>query len=615
MKNENYDERHITRMNRGFRIHRTGPNIIQPRKTKGCGARAVPLDSAQLSAPAIQTNAEPHEKPARNRYGTPNDPNTPPSQTYHTTTEQEIRQSFEVFATEDYQQTTWYKEKNDAGKKIIDKWMPYCIDFGILCTEMHTINTTAEHINFIHVYKPNGEYCGHKWRFKLSDVNNRKNRHSSCYLCTDLTDEEYKRVIHRKFQLSAPTYRVEPTIRICRETCPPTIEYTCNNGHRVIISAHVIHRHRCLTCEALRCKTPDDLKQKILEHYTRENRQLRPIFPTNKKISSDLKMTFVCPAGHHIRTMVSNYLKETFECDTCFTHRNTWIIPDNRKKITDKLKLLELPGQIYTKNYIPLEYLCTNCGALISKTWIMIRRNSACGQCSGYKSEMYSRQIMEFITAEKFKRCRPAFLRNYELDGYCEKIRMAMEFQGEQHFRYIEVFYRGNHEKFRETMRRDREKIQICETIGIQLICIPYDMSYTNQNTAAYVIRRTLDAHFLQNRQIDGALQVHRYDAIKGTVRNERLPDPLMDNMHSRYNYRAVVSCQMCQELEGLYDPDYIAEHMARHFMDRQKRLAAGQKDAVLRGEIDPDEYIVAHIEEQADDVDAADLVELPDDN
>ena len=63
-----------------------------------------------------------------------------------------------------------------------------------------------------------------------------------------------------------------------------------------------------------------------------------------------------------------------------------------------------------------------------------------------YKNEEYCREIFEDITGKKFPKERPDWLVNdktgkkLELDGYCEELKLAFEYDGKQHFENTDFF-------------------------------------------------------------------------------------------------------------------------------------------------------------------------------
>lgn len=97
------------------------------------------------------------------------------------------------------------------------------------------------------------------------------------------------------------------------------------------------------------------------------------------------------------------------------------------------------------------------------------------------KSGRYETACRAYIEARfgrKFPNCRPLFLRNpetgrnLELDCYNEDLRLAVEYQGPQH--YGKDIGRGlTNSDLLAIQRRDRFKVAICERLGVDLIVVP----------------------------------------------------------------------------------------------------------------------------------------------
>lgn len=74
---------------------------------------------------------------------------------------------------------------------------------------------------------------------------------------------------------------------------------------------------------------------------------------------------------------------------------------------------------------------------------------------------------------------RPSFLPNpetgrfMELDCYNEFLKVAVEYNGIQHYRYTTHFHRRI-EDFESQKRRDANKTILCNQLGIYLIIVPY---------------------------------------------------------------------------------------------------------------------------------------------
>lgn len=101
-----------------------------------------------------------------------------------------------------------------------------------------------------------------------------------------------------------------------------------------------------------------------------------------------------------------------------------------------------------------------------SKTW--------CPFCAGSRNEMATRKILESLFNTTFKKIRPNWLKyingnNLELDGYSDILNLAFEYNGMQHYKYIENF---SHSSFEETKVKDLFKINKCNEENVKLLII-----------------------------------------------------------------------------------------------------------------------------------------------
>lgn len=100
------------------------------------------------------------------------------------------------------------------------------------------------------------------------------------------------------------------------------------------------------------------------------------------------------------------------------------------------------------------------------------------------KNEQRCREVLERIYQAPFSACRPSFLkspwtgRNLELDCYNPNMKLAAEYDGQQHYKYTPYFHRKGEYQFHEQVKRDKWKEQKCKELGITLIRIPYTVKY-----------------------------------------------------------------------------------------------------------------------------------------
>jgi hypothetical protein len=97
------------------------------------------------------------------------------------------------------------------------------------------------------------------------------------------------------------------------------------------------------------------------------------------------------------------------------------------------------------------------------------------------KGELECKQVLESTFGKKFIKIRPKFLMNtetgkpLELDLYNPELKIAVEYSGEQHYRYIPYFHKTyNH--FIKQQERDELKRELCKKNDICLIEVPYNV-------------------------------------------------------------------------------------------------------------------------------------------
>ena len=99
------------------------------------------------------------------------------------------------------------------------------------------------------------------------------------------------------------------------------------------------------------------------------------------------------------------------------------------------------------------------------------------------KGEAECRRVLQSIFRKPFTSQRPDFLRNpvtggsfnLELDCFDAELRIAVEYNGVQHYKYVPYFHRNN-DAFLNQKYRDEMKRQKCKENGILLIEVPYSV-------------------------------------------------------------------------------------------------------------------------------------------
>lgn len=89
--------------------------------------------------------------------------------------------------------------------------------------------------------------------------------------------------------------------------------------------------------------------------------------------------------------------------------------------------------------------------------------------------QLLGEKLKECFPFDNFVKIRPDWLknpntnRNLELDFYCETLKLAFEFQGEQHRIYSGHFH-GHPENYNKQLERDNIKRKLCKKKGVLLV-------------------------------------------------------------------------------------------------------------------------------------------------
>lgn len=115
--------------------------------------------------------------------------------------------------------------------------------------------------------------------------------------------------------------------------------------------------------------------------------------------------------------------------------------------------------------------------------------------------EIECRRVLEDIYKKPFNKKRPDFLHNHvlqtnnlELDCYNEDLRIAVEYNGAQHYKYIPFMHRTR-DSFNNQKYRDHIKRELCQKNGINLIEVPYTVKI--QDIEEYLITKLTNLGYL----------------------------------------------------------------------------------------------------------------------
>lgn len=128
-------------------------------------------------------------------------------------------------------------------------------------------------------------------------------------------------------------------------------------------------------------------------------------------------------------------------------------------------------------------WYCMPCG---------IKAGTNCPKCSGNIMEEKIRFIFESLLDSPFPKDRKV-LKGLELDGFCDKLMLAFEYNGKQH--YSPHFWNKNGELLQGIAARDAKKSVMCDSLGIRKIDIPYSEPNVEQYVRNKLIQLGYSLH------------------------------------------------------------------------------------------------------------------------
>ena len=242
--------------------------------------------------------------------------------------------------------------------------------------------------------------------------------------------------------------------------------WQCEHGHQwKAVPYHILnHGVWCPTCGGTR-----KLSLSEMDSLAKEKGFVLLSFPV--KFNNKTKLKWSCK-NEHIFASRFNDIQTGYGCPYCVGLNK----PDISELI---LHAKSKAGKLITKKYkncsTPMTWKCeknhtweaTWHAVKISKTW--------CPYCNIFRTEHSCKSLFERLLEKQFKKCRIIPFNNslLELDGYNKELQLAFEYNGEQHYKHINVYHKTK-DALKKQKERDLFKLNWCKENNIYLIVIPY---------------------------------------------------------------------------------------------------------------------------------------------
>lgn len=199
-------------------------------------------------------------------------------------------------------------------------------------------------------------------------------------------------------------------------------------------------------------------------------------------VNTGSKLKWQCAEGHQWEATPDS-IKQGSWC-----HRCSLVTRANKRRGSIKQMqevAIKRGGMCLSKNYISslslLSWQCAN-----GHTWEAssgnIKSGTWCPFCGfQFVMENICREIFQTIFKKNFIKSRPKWLVNkngstMEFDGYNQKLAIAFEYHGEQHFTISRRFHEGGQKVLKQRQVDDATKRLLCKQNNVSLIEIPYSI-------------------------------------------------------------------------------------------------------------------------------------------
>lgn len=195
---------------------------------------------------------------------------------------------------------------------------------------------------------------------------------------------------------------------------------------------------------------------------------------SKKYINAKVKLHWQCSEGHKWYAPQSD-VKQGQWCPIC-AGKVVYSINDAKKVANER------NGYCLSQNYenskIPLHWQCAD-GHKWKASFSSIKRGSWCPYCKMWFHQEICRAIFEHLFGVKFPIDKPNWLLNEDgnlmhLDGYNKSMKIAFEYQGEQHNK--KGFFTRTEKELTKRMNDDVRKAELCYLNGVRLFQIPHEL-------------------------------------------------------------------------------------------------------------------------------------------
>lgn len=258
------------------------------------------------------------------------------------------------------------------------------------------------------------------------------------------------------------------------------VEVVCpKHGSFFMKPNHLLSNHGCPNCGY---KILGESKKSNNHEFIEKCKKIHPEYDYSKVnyVTAHIKVEVICPTHGSFFCSPNNLLRD-HGCPKCAIEVSIKRNTSNTQEFVDRCKKIHLKYDYSKVNYIDartkVEVICPTHGSFFSLPANLLR-DHGCPSCKSSKGEKFIANWLkvnnyEFTPQKRFPTCR---LKNtLPFDFYIHNRNLLIEYQGEQHFRPIEIW--GGMNSFLNTVKRDHIKYKWSRDNGYVIIYLDYTMS------------------------------------------------------------------------------------------------------------------------------------------
>lgn len=345
------------------------------------------------------------------------------------------------------------------------------------------------------------------------------------------------------------------------ESSMDNFTWCCHKGH--VWTSRIDHTkiNWCVKCKKIseNAKKSIDIKNKILRLLVKTDLKYPNI---NDKywdtVSRKSKIRLICDKKHIINIPISSLLNiESYICKKCRGCDKHTI--EEAKEIA-KQRSGECLSDKYVNNVTNLLWKCHSGHEWPATLASVISAETWCPKCRINIGEEVTRTVFNAMFGVIFDKIRPKWLNGLELDGYNETLKLAFEYNGQQHYKFSKLYYKTE-DDLKAQQTRDKQKNELCIKKKIKLITVPYTVKFYDiqqyiidlcqKNNITIPFPKILDIATFKNLYISKSPQMIKFEE-KVKEKGGKVIDKNPVYIHSRHKIQ--VECKRGHQWDISWD-------------------------------------------------------------